>query len=109
MARKTKTQMGNQGLTLEYFFNKYKGTMYQVMMTELREFLPHSDLKEISADYLHNMYNGNGDKRINGIVLVNLEKEGYLKQKHMIRSKRKECHFRPIMLYEVIHDERNIQ
>jgi len=52
---------------------------------------------------MHNLFDNGGDKRINGIVLVHLKNDGYLKPKYYIKSKRKECHYRPIMLYEVIH------
>jgi hypothetical protein len=89
--------------TLDEFFLKYKKTRYQLIKEDLELHLTNTEIKEICADNLHYLYPNGGDGRINGIVLLNLEKEGKLRKKHMIRSERKECHHRPIMLYEVVH------
>lgn len=74
-------------------------------MEDMKIYLSGTELKEISADNMHNILGNGGDGRIHGIILMNLEKQGYLRKLYYIKSKRTKInHGRPIMLYEVIHE-----
>ena len=92
--------------SIEDWADKYKQSTYEYRMEYLKLHFTNQWIEEVCADHLHEMFGNNGDERINGIILLNLERQGFLKKRHYIKSKRKEInHGRPIMLYEVISNK----
>lgn len=58
----------------------------------------------VNADVLHAIPYA-GDKRKIGKLLVALEEVGFLRKSYAEKSRRRKCHHRPIMRYELVRCE----
>ncbi len=64
-----------------------------------------SGLEKFTADDLHvierTIQEYGRDKRVIGALLTSLEKQGKISKIGYVKSSRKECHFRPVLQWQV--------